>query len=141
MLHTTITHEIKTPLNAIILTTQQLCHTSLTSKQAKLLQINLVSAKQMLCLVNDITDLFQIQNGTFKIKLIPVNLKIAINDLYNIVSLQAAEKKIAIDIIINKQIENEIFFLDGMRISSILQNLVMNAIKFSPEGGKIQIKA
>ena len=95
----------------------------------------------MLCLVNDITDLFQIQNGTFKIKLIPVNLKIAINDLYNIVSLQAAEKKIAIDIIINKQIENEIFFLDGMRISSILQNLVMNAIKFSPEGGKIQIKA
>ena len=102
MLHTTITHEIKTPLNAIILTTQQLCHTSLTSKQAKLLQINLVSAKQMLCLVNDITDLFQIQNGTFKIKLIPVNLKIAINDLYNIVSLQAAEKKIAIDILINK---------------------------------------
>lgn len=95
----------------------------------------------MLCLVNDITDLFQIQNGTFKIKLIPVNLKIAINDLYNIVSLQAAEKKIDIDIIINKQIENEIFFLDGMRISSILQNLVMNAIKFSPEGGKIQIKA
>ena len=73
--------------------------------------------------------------------MIPVNLKIAINDLYNIVSLQAAEKKIAIDIIINKQIENEIFFLDGMRISSILQNLVMNAIKFSPEGGKIQIKA
>ena len=95
----------------------------------------------MLCLVNDITDLFQIQNGTFKIKLIPVNLKIAINDLYNIVSLQAAEKKIDIDIMINKQIENEIFFLDGMRISSILQNLVMNAIKFSPEGGKIQIKA
>ena len=95
----------------------------------------------MLCLVNDITDLFQIQNGTFKIKLIPVNLKIAINDLYNIVSLQAAEKKIAIDIIINKQIEKEIFLLDGMRISSILQNLVMNAIKFSPEGGKIQIKA
>ena len=66
-----------------------------------------------------------------------MNLKIAINDLYNIVSLQAAEKKIAIDIIINKQIEKEIFLLDGMRISSILQNLVMNAIKFSPEGGKI----
>ena len=74
----------------------------------------------MLCLVNDITDLFQIQNGTFKIKLMPVNLKITINDLYNIVSLQASEKKIAIDIIIDEQIQAEIFLLDGMRISSIL---------------------
>ena len=45
LLHTTITHEIKTPLNAILLTTQQLCRTYLTSQQAKLLQINLVSAR------------------------------------------------------------------------------------------------
>jgi len=60
ILHTTITHEIKTPLNAILLTTQQLCRTYLTSQQAKLLQINLVSAKQMLGLVNDLVDMYLI---------------------------------------------------------------------------------
>ena len=87
ILHTTITHEIKTPLNAIILTTQQLCRTSLTSKQAKLLQINLVSAKQMLGLVNDLIDLYLIKNGKFQQKPVPVSLPISINDLFNIVSL------------------------------------------------------
>ena len=40
--------------------------------------------------------------------------------LYNIVSLQASEKKIAIDIIIDEQVRKETFMLDGMRISSIL---------------------
>ena len=60
LLHTTITHEIKTPLNAILLTTHQLCKTYLTKQQAKLCQINLVSAKQMLGLVNDLVDLYLI---------------------------------------------------------------------------------
>lgn len=94
ILHTTITHEIKTPLNAIILTTQQLCYTHLTAKQAKLLQINLVSAKLMLCLVNDLIDLYLIKSGTFRVKPVPANLNCSIKDIYNIVSLQAQEKNV-----------------------------------------------
>ena len=50
----------------------------------------------------------------------PINLKITIKDLYNIVSLQASEKKIAIDISIDDKITSEILMLDDMRISSIL---------------------
>ena len=139
ILHTTITHEIKTPLNAIILTTQQLCHTHLDAKQAKLLQINLVSAKIMLCLVNDLIDLYLIKSETFKIKTVPANLDYSIKDILSLVSLQALEKNVKIDILLSEEVSSEILLFDDMRIRSIIQNLIMNSIKFSRQGGKVEI--
>lgn len=138
ILHMTITHEIKTPLNAIILTTQQLCYTSLTKRQAKLLQINLVSAKQMLCLVNDLIDLYLIQKERFQAVNTPVNLLSSLRDMINIVSLQALEKRIPIEVEIDDYVPKVLVF-DELRIRSVVQNLVMNAIKFTNQDGQINI--
>jgi signal transduction histidine kinase len=95
----------------------------------------------MLGLVNDLIDLYLIKNGKFQQKLVPVSLPISINDLFNIVSLQAMEKSITIDINIDEPVGQAVLMFDDLRIRSIVLNLVNNAIKFSREGGKIDIKA
>ena len=93
--------------------------------------MNLVSAKLMLCLVNDLIDLYLIKSGTFRVKLVPANLQCSIKDIYNIISLQAQEKNVQVDIQLNDLITKEVLLFDDLRIRSIIQNLIMNAIKFS----------
>lgn len=66
-------------------------------------------------------------------------LNTCLHDVFNIVSLQAQEKTIQVDIQIDQNIENEVFIFDDSRIASIVLNLVMNAIKFSPVGSQIKI--
>lgn len=141
MLHTTITHEVKTPLNAILLTTQQLCHTVITNQQAKLLQINLVSAKQMLYLITDLIDMNLIRKGKFEVKLSRTNLKQAVRELITLCSMQANEKKIGIEVNIEEDTYEEDLVFDDQRIRSVIINIVNNSIKFSHVNGEIKIEA
>ena len=93
----------------------------------------------MLCLVNDLIDLYLIKSGTFKIKTVPANLDYSIKDILSLVSLQALEKNLKIDILLSEEVSSEILLFDDMRIRSIIQNLIMNSIKFSRQGGKVEI--
>lgn len=95
----------------------------------------------MLCLVNDLIDLYLIKNGTFSAKITPANLNVSIKDIYNILSLQASEKDVKISIKLHENVVNETLMYDDQRIRSIIQTLVMNAIKFSRPGGEINIEA
>ena len=95
----------------------------------------------MLMLVNDLVDLYLIQNDQFVERPMPVNLSTCLLDVFNIVSLQAQEKSIDVDISVEEQVKEEVLVFDDQRITSIVLNLVMNAIKFSPEGGRIRIEA
>lgn len=63
------------------------------------------------------------------------------HELFNIVSLQAIEKSIEIAIDIDDKVQGTVLMFDEQRISSIVQNLAMNAIKFSNKGGEIRIVA
>lgn len=69
----------------------------------------------------------------------PVSLTTSINDLFNLVSMQAKEKKILINIDLANEVEKAVLMFDDLRIRSVILILVLNAIKFSSEGGKIEI--
>ena len=66
----------------------------------------------MLCLVNDLIDLYLIKSGTFRVKPVPANLNCSIKDIYNIVSLQAQEKNVQVEILLNELVAKEILFFD-----------------------------
>jgi len=70
---------------------------------------------------------------------VPVSLTTSINDLFNLVSMQAKEKKILINIDLANEVEQAVLMFDDLRIRSVILILVLNAIKFSSEGGKIEI--
>jgi len=70
---------------------------------------------------------------------VPVSLTTSINDLFNLVSMQAKEKKILINIDLANEVEKAVLMFDDLRIRSVILILVLNAIKFSSEGGKIEI--
>ena len=69
----------------------------------------------------------------------PVSLTTSINDLFNLVSMQAQEKKIQINIDVDDEVNRDVLMFDDLRIRSVILNLVLNAIKFSLEGGRIDI--
>ena len=69
----------------------------------------------------------------------PVSLTTSINDLFNLVSMQAQEKKIQINIDVDDEVNRDVLMFDDLRIRSVILNLVLNAIKFSSEGGRIDI--
>lgn len=89
--------------------------------------------------MNDLIDLYLIKNEKFEQKPVPVCLTNSINDLFNLVSMQAQEKKIQININVDDEVNQAVLMFDDLRIRSVILNLVLNAIKFSSEGGKIDI--
>jgi len=81
IMNATVSHEMKTPLNALIGTSKSLTKSKLTASQANLVHINLACGKQLLSFMNDSTDLYLIESNKFTEKKNKVNYKYAIDDL------------------------------------------------------------
>lgn len=93
----------------------------------------------MLILVNDLIDLYLIKNDKFKERPVLVNLSTLVQDIYNLVFVQAREKQVIIERRIDSSVDEEVLKFDGQRIRSVLLNLLMNAVKFSRSGGNIVV--
>lgn len=95
------------------------------------------SSDYLLGLINDILDMSKIESG--KMKLEPVNFNIydMLDTIRELILSQTAAKHI--EFVQNIQLNHQWFLADRMRISQVLINLLGNAVKFTPEGGKITL--
>lgn len=136
-----VSHELRSPLNSIIGFTD-LLHSQfvgkLNSKQLEYVDDIRIASLHLLNMVNEILDMSKIESGTVKLNISKFNLFSNIKEVLNI--LEPLYSKKNIDIIIETNQGNEIT-ADYQKIQQILINLLSNAIKFTPENGKIKIKA
>ncbi|MBN3946252.1 MAG: response regulator [Nostoc sp. NMS7] len=135
-----ITHELRTPMNAIIGFSQILLRPKLgqlTHQQADMLERILNNGKHLLMLLNEVLDFSRLEAGrlNFKAEIFDVSkvINLAIDEMH---SLADAKN---ISLLMQTDLQNTLIFNDPARVKQILINLLSNAIKFT-ESGKIWVE-
>ncbi|HEY0254723.1 MAG TPA: histidine kinase dimerization/phospho-acceptor domain-containing protein [Kofleriaceae bacterium] len=135
-----MSHELRTPLNSII-GFAELMHKGKTGPLApdhvEFLGDIITSSRRLLQLVNDVLDLAKLESGKIDFHPIPVDLAVLVGEVRDILKGQIAEKNLKVDVIL----EIETVTLDPTRLKQVLYALLSNAVKYTPERGKIAIHA
>ncbi len=137
-----MSHELRTPLNAIIGFSEVLLERmfgEINEKQTEYLQDVLSSGRHLLSLINDILDLSKIEAGRMELELASFDLPLALQNAMTLVRERADRHGIALSLAVDERLGA--FAGDERKIKQILLNLLSNAVKFTPEGGRISVKA
>jgi signal transduction histidine kinase len=134
----TMSHELRTPLNAIIGFSEVLLNAeNLTEKQHGYAANIMTGGQQLLALINDVLDLAKMESGRMKLHV--TNLKpIEACEQALTVFRESAEKK-NVELRMNCSPELPAVRQDAGKVQQILTNLVSNAIKFTPQGGRVTL--
>lgn len=130
----TVSHDLKTPLNTISGYSQLFRNTPLTKKQDYYLTQIDSSSIFISHLVNDLLDFSKLEIGKLTLETIPFSLDTIIREVGSSIQQVFPGKKIDLIIDIPETIQNTFYESDPLRIKQILNNLVGNAFKFTSEG-------
>ncbi len=128
-----ISHEIRTPINAILGMVYLMQDTQLTEQQREYMKNISSAARTLFGTINGILDFSKIESGKMQIETQSFNLKNLIRDILPVFSLAADEKGLEFRTNIEEDIP-EFVIGDAFRISQILSNLLSNAVKFTEKG-------
>ncbi|MBQ7586101.1 MAG: amino acid permease [Desulfovibrionaceae bacterium] len=133
-----MSHDIRTPMNAIIGFTDLALTKIDTTIIHEYLQKIKLSSNHLLSLINDVLEMSRIESGKVELHPIPVSIPELLHDLNTIIIGQVESKQHTLDInAIN--VKNENILCDKLRINQILLNLLSNAIKYTPSCGRISV--
>lgn len=131
-----VSHDLRTPLNAVIgLSTIALEENDVSKLKEYLSKIS-VSGEYLLGLTNDILDMAKIDNDKVKIVLAPCSISECLQDLFTILQPQLKSKEIEFIYTPGSFVDTPLI-IDRDRVRQIIVNLLSNAVKFTPTGGKI----
>ena len=129
----TISHEMRTPLNGIVGATTLLKSESLNAKQSKLLSMAENSVDTLKRLINDILDLSKIEAGKLELDFRNFNPEAMIEGITSTMSVVANQKGIGF-YIDTSELNFSLVHSDPHRLSQVINNVLNNAIKFTSEG-------
>ena len=137
-----MSHELRTPLNSINGFSEVLFDETfgpLNEKQKQYVNNVLTSGKHLLLLINQILDMAKVEAGKMKLTLSSLSMKSLLNDISLLVADMVAKKRIVMELEIAENMPN--IEADDLKVKEIIYNLLSNAVKFTPEGGKIGMRA
>ena len=135
----TMSHELRTPLNAIIGFSELLAEETvgpLNQKQRRFVSQVMEGSRHLLALIDDILDLSKIEAGHLELKYERISLNTAAAEVLATVRPLAASKQIDLDTEFPEEIT---IFADNLRVKQVLYNLLTNAIKFTPQKGRVHL--
>ena len=138
----TISHELRTPINAIVGYTEILSlgiQGPLTAEQEESLGRVRTSAQHLLALVNEVLDLAKIESGTMQVVRRPASTRESIDAAVSMVQPQAGAKGVQLCVECNVPPDDQ-YVGDERGVRQILANLLSNALKFTPRGGEIALR-
>jgi cell cycle sensor histidine kinase DivJ len=138
----TMSHELRTPLNAIIGFSDMLTNESLDlDPERRLEYAKLIndSGRHLLSVVNGILDVSKIENGNFEITPEPFTPAPAIESCADLLALKAQDAGVELTMRIAPDLPD--VAADRRAFNQILINLISNAVKFTPRGGRVTVSA
>ena len=136
----TMSHELRTPLNSIIGFSEVLLGAgNLTEKQHRYAANIMTGGRQLLALINDILELAKLEAGKMRLHVEPVDVSALCETAAGLVR-QLAERK-NLDLKVLADAAATPVRQDAGKLNQILTNLLSNAVKFTPEGGRVVLKA
>jgi two-component system, NtrC family, sensor kinase len=136
-----MSHELRTPLNAIIGFSEVLSERmfgEINEKQAEYIGDILESGRHLLSLINDILDLSKIEAGRMELELTDFDLASTIESTLILVRERAQRRGIVLGRTVDERLG--IIRADERKVKQVLLNLLSNALKFTPEGGRIEVR-
>jgi cell cycle sensor histidine kinase DivJ len=138
----TMSHELRTPLNAIIGFSDMLTNESLDLDPRRRLEYAKLindSGRHLLSVVNGILDVSKIENGNFEITREPFTPAPAIESCADLLALKAQDAGVELTMRIAPDLPE--VAADRRAFNQILINLISNAVKFTPRGGRVTVSA
>ena len=135
-----MSHELNTPLNSIIRFSEILhegTYGPLTETQTRHVSNILASGQHLLRLSTDLLDLSKIEAGRITLDMNQFSLNEAVSFRINTFRNRAEEKRVQLDLALATN--NDLIVADETRIRQIVLNLLANAIKFTPTGGRVNV--
>jgi PAS domain S-box-containing protein len=136
-----MSHELRTPLNAII-GFAQLMHDgrvgAISPQHREYLGDILVSSKHLLQLINAVLDLAKVEAGKMEFSPEPVSLTKLIKEVTQILQTLSASKQLTVAVEVDQTVEQLV--IDAAKLKQVLYNYLSNAIKFTPEAGRITVR-
>jgi signal transduction histidine kinase len=137
-----MSHELRTPLNAIIGFSEVLIEKmfgEVNEKQLDYLQDIHASGRHLLSLINDILDLSKIEAGRMELDLVEVNVPDTLSSALTLVRERAQNHGIQLALEVDPKVG--VIQADERKVKQVVLNLLSNAVKFTPDGGKIAMRA
>ena len=136
----TMSHELRTPLNSIIGFSEVLSGTEQLGDRHRRYASNIQSSGRMLLsMINDILDLAKIESGKMEVRSEDFSIRDVCEGLTNLCRPVAERKNITLECRLDEAIP--LLRQDPGKLKQILYNLLSNAIKFTPEGGRVTLRA
>ena len=133
-----IVHELRAPITAIKGAASLLLSKSIgEADRDKMLHVIFDSSREMLARISEILDSAKVEEGKFAIKKVKSDLSVIIKEHIDVFSYAAKEKGIAL---IFEPTDISQFYFDPGRIGQVINNLISNSLKFTKQGGKIEVK-
>ncbi|MEG4352272.1 PAS domain S-box protein [Microcoleus sp. LAD1_D3] len=136
-----MSHELRTPLNAILGMSEGLqdqVFGIVNERQIKALQTIERSGFHLLELIDDILDVAKIESGQMELDCTPVSVNHLCQSSLAFIRQQALQKRLQLEIKLQLNLPD--LLIDERRIRQVLINLLNNAVKFTPEGGRITLE-
>ncbi len=150
-----MSHDIRTPMNAIVgylnlakdlhkvcencpSYRNDPCKDDIPDKMFNFLKKIDASSQHLLALINDVLEMSRIESGKMELELLPDNLVETMDEVHDMFATQMRNKNISFTVD-SSDVKNKFAVFDKNRLNRVLLNLLSNAYKFTPDGGKISV--
>jgi len=132
-----MSHDIRTPMNAIIgMSAIAAKHLDDRERLEDCLEKINLSSHHLLTLINDVLDISKIESGKLALNPVVFSIRDTVTTLVNIVRPQIRAKGLGFDVHIHSM-DYENVYADEVRVNQVFINILTNAVKYTPEGGKV----
>lgn len=128
-----MSHELRSPINAVLGFTELLMGTDLADHQRDFVQKVQASGRHLLLIVNDVLDLSKVEAGKLRIEQSEFSLSSVLRNVIDTIAKGVADKDLELLVEVDQAVPHRLIG-DPLRISQILMNYLTNAVKFTPSG-------